>query len=81
MRSEIVDKAIYYEGHVPKDWELIGMTENRTHRFRLFKAPDGKLYKVGQKLKKKREPHICIRNENGYTFARRDFKRRPYESW
>ena len=81
MKKEIIEKAIHFEGHIPENWELMGMSENRTHRFRFFKAPDGKIYKVNQKLKKKKEPHICMRTEDGYTFARRDFKRRPYEPW
>ena len=46
MKKEIIEKAIHFEGHIPENWELMGMSENRTHRFRFFKAPDGK--KIGR---------------------------------
>lgn len=80
MLGEIKRKAKPFEGPVPDNWVFLGATENRVYRFRYYETPEGEYYYTLQKLKKSREPRIEMRQEDGYTFARRSYKRRMYEA-
>lgn len=81
MDQEIMGRAKPYEGEAPERWKLLGMSENRKYRFRYYETPEGEIFRTTQKLKGRREPKIRVREENGRSFARRDYKRRMYETW
>ena len=78
ITQEMKRDAKYYEGPVPESWELVGMQENGPYRFRYYVTPEKEVFRTSQKLKRKWEPKIDIRIEDGNIFASRDFKRGRY---
>ena len=81
LDERIKEQARQWEGPVPEDWQLLGIAENRWNRFRYYADPEGGYHYTAQKKKASREPRLDVREESGYVFARRRYKRRMYEVW
>lgn len=72
--------AAPHEGAVPEGWVMEDMFQNKWNRFRLWRAPDGRLRYTMQPVRKERGPRYDIREEDGMLFARRRWKRNLYEA-
>lgn len=74
ITAEIKAKAQHYDGTVPDNWRFLGMTHTDECFLRFYEAPNGKIFRTSQKKKKQWAPKIESREEDGYTFANRNFK-------
>lgn len=72
--------AAEHEGPVPANWQVEDTTRNEHYHFLLYKAPGGKLFYTKRKLKKEGWPRYDLRQENGMTYARARYRRKPYEA-
>lgn len=69
MKKEVVQKAEHFEGVVPAEWELIGMSENNACRFRYYKDAAGRYWYTVQRMKRN-YMKLSVREEDGLTYAR-----------
>lgn len=69
MRKDVIEKARHFEGTVPAEWELMGMTENHVCRFRYYKDTTGQYWYTAQRLKRS-YMQTSVREEDGLTYAR-----------
>lgn len=75
MDQKIIDQAKPYDGVPGPDWCLEGMAQNRWYTFRYYRTGDGEYYFTSQKRKKRRVRYDIRTDDQGRTFAKRNYKR------
>lgn len=80
MDEKIMQQAVLWEGKLPEDWVLEGARETRAYRFRYYRASDGRFFYTLQPAQKEGWPRYDVHQHNGITYARKRWKRKPYEA-
>lgn len=69
MEKEVIQKARIFEGTVPTDWELVGISENHVCRFRYYRDTAEQYWYTVQRMKRS-YMQMAVREEEGLTYAR-----------
>lgn len=73
--------AVEYTGKVPVSWLCESVHNNGHYYFHLWRTPEGKRCYTRQPVQKKPDwPRYDFRKENGMEFARKRWRRKPYEA-
>ena len=76
ITREIEERSIFFEGQPPKDWELIGVVENRKNRLFYYLDKQGRYHHTAVPLKSRYNPfEIRLHEKDGMKFARMELKK------
>lgn len=72
----IMEKAKYFEGFIPEEWNLLGIYNNGVNYLRYYQDSDGNYRYTRQKIKKDPAKIVLWRDEEGQEFAQRVYPKR-----
>lgn len=76
ITREIEERSTFFEGQPPKDWELIGVVENRKNRLFYYLDKQGRYHHTAVPLKSNYNPYeVHLSERDGQTFARLELKK------